>query len=92
MTRTESTKSQVTPNVDLPVDKFSDWPGYSYVHYIVFFYNHELSVPYNRVRISLSSPAKFPGRCHPTAQTPFTAPRGLEVPDLYPISVCDGMF
>ena len=24
----ESTKSQVTPNFDLPVDKFSDWPGY----------------------------------------------------------------
>ena len=30
MTRTESTKSQVTPNFDLPVDKFSDVPGYFY--------------------------------------------------------------
>ena len=30
MTRTESTKSQVTPNFDLPVDKFSDEPGYTY--------------------------------------------------------------
>ena len=32
MTRTESTKSQVTPNFDLPVDKFSDMLGY-YMYY-----------------------------------------------------------
>ena len=32
ITRTESTKSQVTPNFDLPVDKFSDMLGY-YMYY-----------------------------------------------------------